>query len=70
MCAPSGCIATERRNKKTMAKEKGKSSRGESAHTLRMHYNRKEINGFNSREKVRVMARVRERAFVEGRQRA
>lgn len=68
MCAPSGCITTERRKKKTMAKEKGRSSRGENACTLRMHYNKKETNGFNSREKVRVMARVKERASVEWRQ--
>jgi len=56
--------------KKTMAKKKGRSSKGENACTLKMHYNKKETNGFNSREKMKVMVTVRERASVEGRQHA
>ncbi len=65
-----GMHCNREEEKKTMARQKGRSSRGESASTFKMHYNKKETNGFNSRENVRVMARVKERAYVEGRQHA
>jgi hypothetical protein len=63
-----GCVATKRKKKKPMAKESGRSDRGESACTFEMLYNRKETKAFNAREKVRAMARMKERTFVEGKQ--
>ncbi len=50
-----------------MARDKGRSNRGESARTLGMHCNKLETNGFNAKEKVRAMAKVREMAFVDRR---
>jgi len=58
----------KKEEKKTMAKERGRSDRGESACTFEVLCNRKETKAFNAREKVRAMARMIERTFVEGKQ--
>lgn len=77
---PFRCVAIERRKnmctlkmhcnkeekKKAMARDRGRSSRRESARTLGMRCNKKETNGFNAKEKMRVMATVREMVSVDG----
>ncbi len=48
--------------------QRGGDSRRESVHTPGMCWNKEETKNFNIKEKMKVMARERKKAFVEGKQ--